>query len=390
MSLKKKKEKNDDFSIEKEATAIHAEHLIYSLKNKYIDPLILYRRQFPNYKIRQHRTISDDDVFSLSKYLVSQYIKTKNDGDKLNLDLKTNILPSITPIKIKNNISKKLMATSGMFKNKAYSKNNYQKLKLGNAMNCKKNDDSFYKHLYPKIENINKINDKYNLNLNLRHLDEEKRKNKNYNQRSINKKRDMVNYLIKKYIFAPSCKNNDTEKNNYTLNVNENVISPTINKRFKQNGLENGQKNSLTLDNINIKKNNNNHCTKDDSFDNVNTFITKIKIKSKSKNRDESKKNFEKTNINNKIKKPRKQIFKYLLDKNKDIIKHDQKIAVDCLYSKANSNLDEKKIFYNPLDNAKTNFSITKDPSYKKIKKFEKMIDNIIKIPNDLTITANK
>ena len=386
MSLKKKKEKNEEFSLEKAARAIHAEHLINSLKNKYIDPLILYRRKIPNYKIRQHRTISNDDDFSLSKFLVSKYIKTKNDGDKLNFVPKNSILPSITPIKMKKNKSKKLVATSGMFKSTVYYKNNYQKLKLGNAMNYKINEDSVYQNLYPTIENINKINDKYKLNLDLRHLDKDKQKNKIYNTRSINKKRDMMNYLLRKYIFAPSYENNDTEKNNYTLNVNENVITPTINKRFKQNGLENGQKNSLTLDNINRKKNNNNHFTKDDSLDNVKTFITKIKIKSK--NRDESKEDFKKTN--NIIKNPRKQIFKYFSNKNKDIINYDKKIAVDCLYSKVISNIDEKKILYNPLENAKTNFSITKDPSYKKIKKFEKMIDNIIKIPNDTTITANK
>ena len=386
MSLKKKKEKNEEFSLEKAATAIHAEHLINSLKNKYIDPLILYRRKIPNCKIRQHRTISNDDDFSLSKFLVSKYIKTKNDGDKLNFVPKNSILPSITPIKMKKNKSKKLVATSGMFKSTVYYKNNYQKLKLGNAMNYKINEDSVYQNLYPTIENINKINDKYKLNLDLRHLDKDKQKNKIYNTRSINKKRDMMNYLLRKYIFAPSYENNDTEKNNYTLNVNENVITPTINKRFKQNGLENGQKNSLTLDNINRKKNNNNHFTKDDSLDNVKTFITKIKIKSK--NRDESKEDFKKTN--NIIKNPRKQIFKYLSNKNKDIINYDKKIAVDCLYSKVISNIDEKKILYNPLENAKTNFSITKEPSYKKIKKYEKMIDNIIKIPNDTTITANK
>ena len=42
MLLNKNQEKNREFSIEKIATAIHAENLISSLKNKYIDPLILY------------------------------------------------------------------------------------------------------------------------------------------------------------------------------------------------------------------------------------------------------------------------------------------------------------------------------------------------------------
>ena len=375
MSLKKKKEKKEEFSLEKVATAIHAEHLINSLKNKYNDPLILYRRKFANYKIKHHKTISDNDIFSLTNFLVSQYLKTKNDGDKINIDIKNDVLPIITPINLIDNKSKKFMVTSGMFKNKAYYKDNFQKLKLGNAMNYKNNEDSVYQYLYPKIENIQTINDKYNLDLNLSHLNEEKQ-NKNNKPKSISKKKDMMNYLLKKYIFQTyeNNKNNDDKAiNNFTLNINENVITPIINKRFKQKEFDNGIIN--------------NHVKKDDFSDNGKTFITKMN--NKSKNIDESKEISIKTNLNL-IKKPRKRIFNFLSNKNKDIIKYDQKIVVDCLYSKVNANIDEKKIIYNPLENTKTNHSITKDPSYKKIKKFEKIIDNIIKIPNNLTITADK
>ena len=63
---------------------------------------------------------------------------------------------------------------------------------------------------------------------------------------------------------------------------------------------------------------------------------------------------------------------------------------MDCLYSEIISNLDKNKIIYNPICKVKTNYAITKEPSYKKIKKFETMIDNIIKTPQNLSITASQ
>ena len=56
-----------------------------------------------------------------------------------------------------------------------------------------------------------------------------------------------MNYLLKKYIFETyeNNKNNDDKAiNNFTLNINENVITPIINKRFKQKGFDNGIINS--------------------------------------------------------------------------------------------------------------------------------------------------
>ena len=109
--------------------------------------------------------------------------------------------------------------------------------------------------------------------------------------------------------------------------------------------------------------------------------------KSKKNNYDESKDN---SKTENKMLKNKKRIFSHLIDKNKNIINHDQKIFVDCLYSDIISNIDKNKIIYNPIGNVKTNFAITKESSYKKIKKFESEIDNIIKFQKDSTITINK
>ena len=199
MSSKKITENQRDLSIETIASSIHADHLISSLRNKYIDPLFLYRRHFSKHKKRNQSEPSNTDAFSLNKLLVHEYLRPNQDENKLSPNLNKNILPLVSPLNDNNIKSDKLLATSGMFKQKEYYKKNYQKLKLGNVMNFKNVDDSFYQCLYPKIENIKKINDKYNLNLDLKFMEEDKPKPKNNKRKSIAQK-DLVNYLFNKYL----------------------------------------------------------------------------------------------------------------------------------------------------------------------------------------------
>ena len=381
MSLKKITENKKDFSIEKIASAIHAEYLISSLKNKYIDPLILYRRKKAKRKQRNLSESSNEDSFSLNKMLVHKLMKPKNDEDKLDLNITKTVLPIITPSNKEEIKSNNLLITSGMFKQKEFLKNNFQKIKLGNVMNFK-NHDSIYQNLYPKIENPKKMNDKYNLNLDLKFYQEEKPKIKNSKRKSVAQK-NLMNYLFKKFIMN-SEKNINIESRESSKN-NENIINPTANNLFKLNESAIKKKKSFTIDEIIQKRNINNILLKGEDNNSKNAFITRIPIK---KNRnDEPNENIKKNDI---ILKPRKRVFSYLFDENNNIIKHDQKVFVDCLYSEIISNLDKNKIIYNPIGKVKTNYAITKEPSYKKIKKFEKMIDNIIKTPKDLSITANQ
>jgi hypothetical protein len=381
MSLKKITENKKDFSIEKIASAIHAEYLISSLKNKYIDPLILYRRKKAKRKQRNLSESSNEDSFSLNKMLVHKLMKPKNDEDKLDLNITKTVLPIITPSNKEEIKSNNLLITSGMFKQKEFLKNNFQKIKLGNVMNFK-NHDSIYQNLYPKIENPKKMNDKYNLNLDLKFYQEEKPKIKNSKRKSVAQK-NLMNYLFKKFIMN-SEKNNNIESRESSKN-NENIINPTANNLFKLNESAIKKKKSFTIDEIIQKRNINNILLKGEDNNSKNAFITRIPIK---KNRnDEPNENIKKNDI---ILKPRKRVFSYLFDENNNIIKHDQKVFVDCLYSEIISNLDKNKIIYNPIGKVKTNYAITKEPSYKKIKKFETMIDNIIKTPKDLSITANQ
>ena len=382
MSLKKITENKRDFSIEKIASAIHAENLISSLKNKYIDPLILYRRKKAK---RKQRNLSEpsnnDDSFSLNKILVYSLLKPKNDEDKLDFNITKTILPIITPVNNEEKKSDKLLVTSGMFKQKEFLKNDFQKIKLGNVMNFKNKGDSIYQSLYPKIENLKKINDKYNLNLDLKFYQEEKPKIKNNKIKSVAQK-NLMNYLFKKFIMN-SDHNNNIESEESSKN-NENIINPTANDLFKLKESEIKKKKSFTIDEIIQKKNINKNLLKDEDKYSKNAFITRIPLK---KNiNEEPKENLKTTNIL----KPRKRVFSYSFDQNNNIIKHDQKVFVDCLYSEIISNLDKNKIIYNPIGKVKTNYAITKEPSYKKIKKFETMIDNIIKTPQNLSITASQ
>ena len=238
MSLKKVTEKKDDFSIEKIATAIHAEDLVSSLKNKYKDPLILFRRSLPKDKRRHTKEIKNHDPYQLNRMLFNKLLKLKLEDNKVNINNSNNILPIISPINqnIKNNLkneeSEPLLVTSGMFKLNGLYMESYKKLKLGNVMNFKNNDDSIYQELYSKIDNMKKFNDKYNLNLNLNYLGKEL-KNKNIKTKSVFKS-SLLNYLYNIYILGSKTKSNVNSNKtiNYTGNNDNNNNKADIKNKF--------------------------------------------------------------------------------------------------------------------------------------------------------------
>ena len=302
MSSKKITENKRDLTIETIASSIHAEHLISSLRNKYIDPLFLYRRHFSKHKKRNQSEPSNTDAFSLNKLLVHEYLRPNQDENKLSVNLNKNILPLVSPLNDNNIKSDKLLATSGMFKQKEYYKKNYQKLKLGNVMNFKNVDDSFYQCLYPKIENIKKINDKYNLNLDLKFMEEDKPKPKNNKRKSIAQK-DLVNYLFNKYVFR---RDKDSNKNNLENNniFNRENDKQNIENKFRLKESEIKKKNSFSIDEILEKNSINKISFKKESKDNEKSFITRLEIKKN--NYDESKDN---SKTENKMLKNKKRIF---------------------------------------------------------------------------------
>ena len=376
MSLKKVTEKKDDFSIEKIATAIHAEDLVSSLKNKYKDPLILFRRSLPKDKRRHTKEIKNHDPYQLNRMLFNKLLKLKLEDNKVNINNSNNILPIISPINqnIKNNLkneeSEPLLVTSGMFKLNGLYMESYKKLKLGNVMNFKNNDDSIYQELYSKIDNMKKFNDKYNLNLNLNYLGKEL-KNKNIKTKSVFKS-SLLNYLYNIYILGSKTKSNVNSNKtiNYTGNNDNNNNKADIkNKFFKI------KESSSKIHYVDEEKNIKVH-KREEKNEEQKTFLTKLNIKNK--------------NSNNIIIKPKKSLFSTLFEKNKNIINHNKKVFVDCLYSSANSNLSENKIILDSVRKNGMSISLDRDPNYKKIKIFETNIDNIVKINKNKTIATQK
>ena len=376
MSLKKVTEKKDDFSIEKIATAIHAEDLVSSLKNKYKDPLILFRRSLPKDKRRHTKEIKNHDPYQLNRMLFNKLLKLKLEDNKVNINNSNNILPIISPINqnIKNNLkneeSEPLLVTSGMFKLNGLYIESYKKLKLGNVMNFKNNDDSIYQELYSKIDNMKKFNDKYNLNLNLNYLGKEL-KNKNIKTKSVFKS-SLLNYLYNIYILGSKTKSNVNSNKtiNYTGNNDNNNNKADIkNKFFKI------KESSSKIHYVDEEKNIKVH-KREEKNEEQKTFLTKLNIKNK--------------NSNNIIIKPKKSLFSTLFEKNKNIINHNKKVFVDCLYSSANSNLSENKIILDSVRKNGMSISLDRDPNYKKIKRFETNIDNIVKTNKNKTIANQK
>jgi hypothetical protein len=376
MSLKKVTEKKDDFSIEKIATAIHAEDLVSSLKNKYKDPLILFRRSLPKDKRRHTKEIKNHDPYQLNRMLFNKLLKLKLEDNKVNINNSNNILPIISPINqnIKNNLkneeSEPLLVTSGMFKLNGLYMESYKKLKLGNVMNFKNNDDSIYQELYSKIDNMKKFNDKYNLNLNLNYLGKEL-KNKNIKTKSVFKS-SLLNYLYNIYILGSKTKSNVNSNKtiNYTGNNDNNNNKADIkNKFFKI------KESSSKIHYVDEEKNIKVH-KREEKNEEQKTFLTKLNIKNK--------------NSNNIIIKPKKSLFSTLFEKNKNIINHNKKVFVDCLYSSANSNLSENKIILDSVRKNGMSISLDRDPNYKKIKRFETNIDNIVKTNKNKTIANQK
>ena len=62
---------------------------------------------------------------------------------------------------------------------------------------------------------------------------------------------------------------------------------------------------------------------------------------------------------------------------NKQIINNDEKISINCLFSKINANLNSNKIFHK--NNVKTIFGMQKEKSYKRIHLLDKVFSNLMK-----------
>ena len=391
-TIEGKKKIKREFSLEKIATAIHCENIISSLRNKYIDPLILHRKNaFPKTKSKQFKKNQTNDPFSLDKILCHQFIKQKQETEEEKaIQTKSNLSNMILPIisnkqlqqiNSNNNLneinsnkkSDTLLITSGMFKQKECFKEPSQKVKLGCIINLKKNKNDLnnINNIYPKIGNIKKINEKYNLQLDLKHLYDNN--NKTLQKPRKMSKKGLMNYLFKKYATSTSDLHEENLDNDSNIkakkknkNKKQNIISiisrnSQINEEFIKS---NSYSNSIDSDNMSID------ILKREFFnEDKNTFLTKM-------TNNESK---EISAYNNDISTKKKVRLKNIkiYEKNKDIINHDQKVTIDCLYSNVRAKIEPNKLVYKSIE--KTTFELHKEPSYKKVKKFESIIDKIMK-----------
>ena len=186
-------------------------------------------------------------------------------------------------------------------------------------------------------------------------------------------KKGLMNYLFKKYATSTSDLHEENLDNDSNIkakkknkNKKQNIISiisrnSQINEEFIKS---NSYSNSIDSDNMSID------ILKREFFnEDKNTFLTKM-------TNNESK---EISAYNNDISTKKKVRLKNIkiYEKNKDIINHDQKVTIDCLYSNVRAKIEPNKLVYKSIE--KTTFELQKEPSYKKVKKFESIIDKIMK-----------
>ena len=222
---------------------------------------------------------------------------------------------------------------------------------------CNNNDTSINNE--NKLYDINEINDKYNLQLNLAIKKEKK------NTIFSGKRYTIAGMLNKLFQYYSS----ESNANNNTINSSmENQTSNLLN----YTKLNNINKFNKFIPFKNISEINN-----EDS----NTFLTKLNVTNNTQVNDKEKEKEKENKFN---------ITKFINErcslnainrKNKEIIDKNEKIKIDCLLSKLESDISIKKIIYRYL--GKTIYELTKDQSYVRLKELEKKIIDILKRENN-------
>jgi len=382
------------FSLEKIATAIHCQDLISSLRNKYIDPLIIRRKNQLPKKIKKNQI---KNFYSLKKKLVNDIFeiqKQDNEREKgiqTKSSLSNEFLPIIPNKNLKiislNKINDKFLATSGMFKKNDFFKETSNKMKLGSMLNIRSSNDNIMKKYYQEIDNISKINEKYNLQLNFRHLDK---------RNSPEKSNEMTKKFLKNYLFQKYVTSSPTGTNNINIfndkhetqrtETRSRIHTPESKESKNSNKEELNKTNSLNDSIHSLNKSISEIFQNDDFNEDKNTFITKLKTEANNHKDKEEIKVINRYNSEIKRKKNIPRLNTY--ENNKNIINHDQKVSIDLIYSNSLCKIEPNQLLYNSIN--KTNFEAQNQPSYRRIKKFEKIIDKIIKSSKKYTITINK
>ena len=246
-----------------------------------------------------------------------------------------------------NLIESEMMDIKELFSNES------RKISVCSFLNKLPGNESL-KENYKVINDINIINDKYNLKLNLG-----SKKSNSTSNIFDGKKYNIYGMLNKLFQYYSSETNSSiNKKTNYTgsNNCKNSSIDFDTNENKKNGKYEHSESGNNTIE-----------LMKDTYEDNSNTFLTKLK----NYNIPEKKEN----DISKLIKK--KSSMSDININNKQVITNDRKIGIHCLLSKVQKDISLKKILYKYID--KTLYELENDPLYKRIKEFEENIEKIMK-----------
>ena len=387
------------FIEEKFVKDLHCENLIKSIRNKNKDPFIEQKRikklninkklkiipkekeesKLPN-KNAFFYCIPNIHHFDIKMNKTKVYypkIKTILIRQRNNFDLpiiNKHISRNISHYELKNNYSlyrenatnsikddekSKEFFISEMMEPINLYKNKERKISICSYINKMPGNQSLQEN-YKVIKDINMINDKYNLKLNLFN-----NKNKSTSQIFDGKKYTKLGRLSKIFQYYSSEKKNN---NKYYKNNNKFTNSTY---RTKSIDLETNENKIITKGDYCDSDNNTFEVLKDTCEDDSNTFLTKLN----NYNYNSSKRKKNEVNVSRLIKK--RCSLGDIKRNNEDIINNDKMIYIDCLISKINKDISVKKILYKYID--KTLYEFEDNPSYKRIKVFENNITNILK-----------
>ena len=340
------------FLLEKIAKDIHCENLISSLYYKYEDPLI--RQNFLKLKKKTPKKdinkLTNDEMYSIKKISFHKlnkkscnlpliFTRQRNPEKFIENENKTsNILNNSK----ENEKDDEKLVTCGMFKDDSFKQKN--NIKVRSFINNQPGEQSL--KYYKKIDDINKVNEKYNLNLKLKQITP-------YNGNRRMTIFGMLNKLYQKYS-GGDCK---IYKN---ININTDRM-----RSISTGELGNGMKI------IEHDKNSNENTidySKEFPEDDNNTFITKVKI---------DKKILPKDYIINNIMQRHKDSLNNFSKNNDSTIDQDNKVYINCLISKANMKISTKKILYKYID--RTIYELENDPDYQRIKSSEPDLWKLLK-----------
>lgn len=303
-----------------------------------------------NLKIFSIKNIAN--ILSRNKIISLKHQRSVNDLPNINIQTPNKKLLELLYSKSKSNIIKSEKSKNFLFPNdimdsKDLYKNRIKVIKIASFLNNQREKELFLEN--QKILDINEMNSKYNLNLNLRNMRHSKIfKGKRYT---------ILGMLNKLYHYYSSNSNNDIA---YKLIIKDNYPNS---RNFDNNDLFDSNtftelKNVQTQKNI-FEKNKFNTINTNINSDYSNTFLTKLD---------------EKNNCNH------KKISKLdiaQLNRNLEIIKKNSKININWLNSRNGRGITAEKILYKYLERSLCAYG--DDPSYHRIKKLNKNINKLLK-----------